>query len=161
MKQEKIKLLFVCLGNICRSPSAEAVMKKVVKEAGLEDRFEIDSAGTAAYHEGEMADQRMRTHASRRGYQLESISRPVRMDDFDHFDLIIGMDDQNITNLKRLAPDLESQQKIHQMTEFSKVKTIDHVPDPYYGGASGFENVLDILEDACDGLLEQIKESLL
>lgn len=156
MKQEKIRLLFVCLGNICRSPSAEAVMKKLVKDAGLENYIEIDSAGIMGYHEGERADQRMRAHASRRGYVLDSISRPVRTTDFYDFDLIIGMDDRNIDDLKRKAPDLESVAKIHQMTEYSRNKLYDHVPDPYYGGASGFELVLDLLEDACGGLLETI-----
>ena len=154
MKEEKIRLFFVCLGNICRSPSAEAVMKKLVKDAGLEARIEIDSAGITGYHEGDRADSRMRAHAARRGYSLDSISRPVRQWDFHDFDLIIGMDDQNITDLKRMAPDLESVAKIHRMTEFSRNKLYDHVPDPYYSGAEGFELVLDLLEDACAGLLE-------
>lgn len=156
VKQEKIRLLFVCLGNICRSPSAEAVMKKLVKDAGLEDSIEVDSAGIMGYHEGERADQRMRSHAARRGYVLDSISRPVRTSDFYDFDLIIGMDDRNIDDLKQKAPDLESVAKIHQMTEYSRNKLYDYVPDPYYGGASGFELVLDLLEDACGGLLETI-----
>lgn len=156
MKQEKIRILFVCLGNICRSPSAEAVMKKLVANAGLEDRIEIDSAGILGYHEGERADQRMRAHATRRGYKLDSISRPVRMSDFYDFDLIIGMDAKNIDDLKRKAPDLESTGKIHQMTEYSRNKLYDYVPDPYYGGDSGFELVLDLLEDACSGLLDEV-----
>lgn len=160
MKEEKVRLLFVCLGNICRSPSAEAVMKKLVKDAGLEARIEIDSAGIIGYHEGDRADSRMRTHAARRGYVLDSISRPVCQWDFHDFDLIIGMDDQNITDLKRMAPDLESVAKIHQMTEFSRNKLYDHVPDPYYSGAEGFELVLDLLEDACAGLLEYLGEEM-
>ena len=155
-EKKEYKILFVCLGNICRSPSAEAVMKKLVKDAGLDNYIEIDSAGIMGYHEGERADQRMRAHASRRGYVLDSISRPVRTTDFYDFDLIIGMDDRNIDDLKRKAPDLESVAKIHQMTEYSRNKLYDHVPDPYYGGASGFELVLDLLEDACGGLLETI-----
>ncbi len=158
MKQEKIRLLFVCMGNICRSPSAEAVMKKVVADAGLQDWIEIDSAGTLGYHAGELADSRMRTHASRRGYVLDSISRQVKTDDFYNFDMIIGMDDHNISELKRKAPDWDSVQKIHKMTDFSTDKTHDHVPDPYYGGDSGFELVLDILEDSCQGLLEYLKK---
>ena len=155
-EKKEYKILFVCLGNICRSPSAEAVMKKLVKDAGLDNYIEVDSAGIMGYHEGERADQRMRAHASRRGYVLDSISRPVRMTDFYDVDLIIGMDDRNIDDLKRKAPDLESVAKIHQMTEYSRNKLYDHVPDPYYGGASGFELVLDLLEDACGGLLETI-----
>ena len=155
-EKNEYKILFVCLGNICRSPSAEAVMKKLVKDAGLDNYIAVDSAGIMGYHEGERADQRMRAHASRRGYVLDSISRPVRTTDFYDFDLIIGMDDRNIDDLKRKAPDLESVAKIHQMTEYSRNKLYDHVPDPYYGGASGFELVLDLLEDACGGLLETI-----
>jgi len=158
VKQEKIRLLFVCLGNICRSPSAEAVMKKIVKDNGLEDRFFIDSAGTAAYHVGERADSRMRAHAERRGIKLESLSRPITTNDFYDFDMIIGMDDNNITNLKRMAPDLASLDKIHRMTDFSINKTYDHIPDPYYGGAAGFELVLDLLEDACQGLFRSIMD---
>lgn len=160
MKQEKIRLLFVCLGNICRSPSAEAVMRKLVKEAGLENRIEIDSAGILSYHEGEMADSRMCAHAARRGYKLDSLSRPIRMKDFYDFNLIIGMDNRNIDELKQKAPDLESVGKIHQMTEYSRNKLHDYVPDPYYGGDSGFELVLDLLEDACGGLLEKLKNLL-
>lgn len=158
MSQEKIRILFVCLGNICRSPSAEAVMKKVVEDAGLEKRIEIDSAGMIGYHAGKPADSRMRAHAVRRGYTLDSLSRPVVDDDFDRFDLIIGMDDQNISALKGKAPTYEAVQKIHRMTDFSINKTYDHVPDPYYGGATGFELVLDLLEDACQGLLEHIRK---
>ena len=155
-EKKEYKILLVCLGTISRSPSAEAVMKKLVKDAGLDNYIEVDSAGIMGYHEGERADQRMRAHASRRGYVLDSISRPVRTTDFYDFDLIIGMDDRNIDDLKRKAPDLESVAKIHQMTEYSRNKLYDHVPDPYYGGASGFELVLDLLEDACGGLLETI-----
>lgn len=135
-------------------------MIKQVSDAGLEKRITIDSAGTAAYHRGERADSRMRMHASKRGYSLESISRPVEYDDFFTFDLIIGMDRQNVTDLKRMAPDLVAQEKIHLMTDYARDLHFDHVPDPYYGGASGFEQVLDILEDACGGLLEEVKEIL-
>ncbi len=136
-------------------------MRGLVKEAGLEDGIEIDSAGIIGYHEGERADSRMRAHAARRGYALDSISRPVRPWDFHDFDLIIGMDDQNITDLRRMAPDPESVAKIRRMTEFSRNKLYDHVPDPYYSGAEGFELVLDLLEDACAGLLEYCKDHLL
>lgn len=160
MRQEKIRLLFVCLGNICRSPSAEAVMKKLVEDNGLKEKIEIDSAGILDYHEGELPDPRMRAHAIRRGYLLDSRSRPVCQSDFYDFDLIIGMDDRNISDLKEKAPDLEAVDKIHQMTEFSKNKLYDYVPDPYYGGADGFELVLDLLEDACGGLLEYCQAQL-
>ena len=156
---KKTKILFVCLGNICRSPSAEAVMKKLVKDAGLQEQFFIDSAGIIGYHKGEQADPRMRTHAARRGYKLDSISRPVQTQDFFDFDLIIGMDNRNIEDLREKAPDLVSMRKIHQMTEFSRNRLYDYVPDPYYSGADGFELVLDLLEDACAGLLEAITSS--
>lgn len=119
MEEKEFKILFVCLGNICRSPSAEAVMKKLVKDAGLEKSITIDSAGIMGYHEGERADERMRGHAARRGYVLDSISRPVRTADFYDFDLIIGMDDRNVDDLKDKAPDLESVAKIHRMMEYS------------------------------------------
>lgn len=154
-------LLFVCMGNICRSPAAEGIMKHRVQEQGLEQFFHIDSAGTYGWHEGELPDNRMRTHASQRGYKLTSRSRPIKYNDFEQFDLIIGMDDDNIQNLKRMAPNLESQRKIRRMTDFCRSHTADCVPDPYYGGASGFELVLDLLEDACDGLLEKLKKTKL
>lgn len=161
MEKKEYKLLFVCLGNICRSPSAEAVMKKLVKEAGLADRIVVDSAGLISYHEGEQADPRMRAHAARRGYVLDSISRPVRLSDFYDFDLIIGMDNRNVDELKHRAPDLDTMAKVHQMTEFSRNRLYDYVPDPYYSGAEGFELVLDLLEDACAGLLETLNVCIL
>ncbi len=157
MKQEKIRILFVCLGNICRSPSAEAVMKQLVKQAGLAGRIEVDSAGLTGYHEGEQADSRMRAHAARRGYVLDSVSRPVRPSDFYDFDLIIGMDHRNVDELKRLAPDLEAVAKVRRMMEFSSHELYDYVPDPYYSGAEGFELVLDLLEDASGGLLDRLR----
>lgn len=152
---EQKKILFVCMGNICRSPAAEGIMKHKVGAKGLEKFFHIDSAGTYGYHEGELPDTRMRAHAARRGYQLTSRSRPVAYDDFHQFDMIIGMDDDNIRNLNRMAPDPESQQKIYRMTDFCRQHSNDHIPDPYYDGASGFELVLDLLEDACEGLIEE------
>ncbi len=155
---DKKKLLFVCLGNICRSPSAEGIMKKIVKDAGLEDKIHIDSAGTSGWHEGELPDSRMRVHAKRRGYVLDSLSRPVRSDDFDKFDIILAMDDTNYHALKNRAPNIEAEQKIYRMTDFSKYLKHDYVPDPYYGGADGFDLVIDILEDACEGLLDAIKK---
>lgn len=134
-------------------------MKKLVSDAGLSDRIEIDSAGIHSYHEGELPDSRMRMHGGRRGYKLDSRSRPVKTSDFFDFDVIIGMDDSNISDLKRKAPDVASLEKIHRMTDFSRNKLHDHVPDPYYGGASGFELVLDLLEDACAGLLDTISST--
>lgn len=152
----KTKILFVCLGNICRSPAAEGIMKKKLSDKGLDKDFEIDSAGTYGYHEGELPDPRMREHALRRGYNLTSRSRPISTEDFFDFDLIIAMDDNNFQNLKQKAPDIESQQKIHRMTDYCRNFTDSYVPDPYYGGAKGFEHVLDLLEDACEGLAEKL-----
>ncbi|NDV60503.1 low molecular weight protein-tyrosine-phosphatase [Bacteroides sp. 519] len=151
-----MKILFVCLGNICRSPMAEGVMLRLIKEAGLEDNYEIDSAGTAGYHTGELADSRMRAHASKRGYNLVHRSRKVKTEDFYDFDLIIGMDDNNISDLKRMSPSANEELKIRRMTDYATHHTIDHVPDPYYGGDSGFEFVIDLLEDACSGLLDEL-----
>lgn len=150
------RILFVCLGNICRSPAAEGIMRHMVEARGLSSSFYIDSAGTYGGHAGELPDARMRTHAARRGYKLEHRSRPITTDDFDRFDLILGMDDMNVENLRRMAPDADSLTKIHRMTDYSRRYLHDHVPDPYYSGADGFELVLDLLEDACDGLLSTL-----
>lgn len=152
-----IHILFVCLGNICRSCTAEEIMRTLLKHAGLEKVVEVDSAGLISYHQGEQADPRMRSHALRRGYHITHLSRPLRMTDFYDFDFIIGMDDTNISRLHELAPSLEEESKIHRMTEFCVNKIADHIPDPYYGGAQGFENVIDLLEDACGGLLQKIQ----
>ncbi|GHV27077.1 phosphotyrosine protein phosphatase [Bacteroidia bacterium] len=152
---EKQKILFVCMGNICRSPAAEGIMIHKLHERGLDKFFHIDSAGTHGYHEGELPDSRMRAHAAKRGYNLTSLSRPVKYDDFFDFDLIIGMDDNNISSLRHQAPDEASRQKIHRITDFCQNIVADHVPDPYYGGSHGFEHVLDILEDACEGLIDK------
>ena len=151
------RILFVCLGNICRSSAAEGIMRQVVEEAGLKEEIQIDSAGILSYHRGELPDPRMRAHAIRRGYNLVHRSRPVTAADFDDFDLIIGMDDRNLDDLRELSPSLEALKKIHRMTEYcTRFTSADHVPDPYYGGAEGFEYVLDVLEDACSGLLLQL-----
>lgn len=156
-QQPRYKILFVCLGNICRSSSAEGVMRHLVEEAGLEKQFVIDSAGILSYHQGELPDSRMRAHAARRGYDLVHRSRPVRTCDFEDFDLIIGMDDRNIEDLKERAPSVEAERKIRRMTDYCTHYTqADYVPDPYYGGAEGFEYVLDLLEDACAGLLREL-----
>ena len=161
MEDKKIKrILFVCLGNICRSSSAQTIMQAKVDELGLSNQFYLDSAGLISCHEGEMADSRMRAHAARRGYNITHRSRPITYNDFFDFDMIIGMDDRNIQDLKDRAPSPEAEKKIHRMTDFCQLKQVDYVPDPYYGGASGFENVLDILEDACEGLLQEIKKEL-
>lgn len=150
------KILFVCLGNICRSPMAEGIFRKLVTDKGLETRFLIDSAGTSAYHSGELPDARMRQHASRRGYHLNSRSRRIQQEDLEVFDLIIGMDNHNVERLFGMAKTSEQQSRIKRMTDFCRNHRATEIPDPYYGGDSGFEHVIDLLEDACTGLLEEL-----
>jgi protein-tyrosine phosphatase len=149
-------ILFVCLGNICRSPMAEGVFKHLLESRGLTKAFTVDSAGLIAYHRGELADSRMRTHAARRGYHLTHRSRPVTEEDFAKFDLIIGMDEQNIRELKMRATSPEQAAKIYRMTDFCTRMLAEEVPDPYYGGSEGFEYVIDLLEDAGEGLLNKL-----
>ena len=151
---KKYKILFVCLGNICRSSAAEGVMRRLAEEAGRAAEYEIDSAGILSVHRGELPDPRMRAHAARRGYELVHRSRPVTTDDFFDFDLIVGMDARNMDDLRERAPSPAEWDKLRLMTDFcTRHPHADHVPDPYYGGAEGFEYVLDLLEDACAGLL--------
>lgn len=155
------KLLFVCLGNICRSPAGEAVMKSLVKERGLEKKIACDSAGTAAYHVGSKADSRMRKHGSQRGYQLTSIARQFDPStDFDRFDYILAMDEDNYHNILSTDSTGKYHNKVHRMVDFCQRIKSSHVPDPYYGGAEGFEEVLDILEDSCGNLLDQLEGEL-
>ena len=151
-----MNILFVCLGNICRSPMAEAVFKKIVEEHGLSDSFNIDSAGLIDYHEGELADNRMRRHASMRGYYLTHRSRPILMTDFVRFDYIVGMDHQNRSALLAMARNSEEQAKVLDMASYLRHHDSDTIPDPYYGGEKGFDNVIDLLEDACLGLFESL-----
>ncbi len=154
------KLLFVCMGNICRSPTAEAVMEALLREEGLEERVNCDSAGTIGYHAGEPADRRMREHASLRGITIDNRARQVRSPaDYQEFDLILAMDQDNFRDLQRVQPSGDSKAEVLMMTDFCTEVQASSVPDPYYGGAQGFEEVLDILEDACRGLLAHLKET--
>lgn len=157
-------VLFVCLGNICRSPAAEGVFTDLVKKRGLDSKFKIDSAGTINYHEGDEADSRMRAAAKRRGIGITSISRPIRPSDFKDFDLILAMDEKNKADIlgalerwiHREPLPADVAEKVRLMCSYCKKHDETEVPDPYYGGAQGFEKVLDLLEDACDSLLESI-----
>lgn len=150
-----MRVLFVCLGNICRSPMAETVFRDKVNTAGLQDDIVIDSAGTAAYHIGEQADERMRQHARNRGYHITSIARQVQKKDFELFDHIIAMDDSNLAHLRAICP-VEYLNKLHKMTDFSPYANYSSVPDPYYGAAEGFELVIDLLEEASQALLKYL-----
>jgi protein-tyrosine phosphatase len=155
-----VRILFVCMGNICRSPTAEGVMRHVLREAGLEDRIEVDSAGTGSWHAGDPPDERATAAAALRGIALEGAARQVRPEDFARYDLLLAADRQNLSALRSLAPDAEARAKVRLLREFDPASEgapdLD-VPDPYYGGPGGFEEVLDLVEAACRGLLEEVR----
>jgi protein-tyrosine phosphatase len=157
---KKYKVLFVCLGNICRSPAAHGIFEHIVKENGMEDRIEVDSAGTYSGHRGELPDRRMRNAALYRGYALTHRSRPVSSLDFLEFDLVVAMDDNNYEDLMHLAPSVEDSRKIVKMASYFSTHNISYVPDPYYMGAEGFSLVLDLLEDGCRTLYESVVRTL-
>lgn len=153
----KHRLLFICLGNICRSPAAEGVMKAKVHAAKLDDQFFIDSAGIGDWHVGQLPDSRMRERGARRGYRLDSLARQIRQSDFEDFDLLLVMDRENYRIITSKAPDEESRKKVRMLTDYlQEHKNTNIVPDPYYGDLSDFDYALDLIEDACDGLLEQL-----
>ena len=155
--KEKVRVLFVCLGNICRSPAGEGVLRAIVSAAGDDARWEIDSAGTGGYHVGELPDKRMRVHARQRGLELTHHCRKVTAEDFDRFDLILPMYASKETNLRRMAPTLEAAAKIVPMASFVDPSMgYDYVPDPYYEGSEGFELVLDLLENGCRNLFNEL-----
>jgi len=152
-----VRLLFVCLGNICRSPTAEGVMAKIILDRGWQDQVAIDSAGTAACHVGERADERSRSAALRRGVELLSRARQVAPEDYDRFDYLVAMDRSNLAVLERRAP-ARARAEIVLLRSFDATAPEGaEVPDPYYGGADGFEDVLDICERACLGLATHIE----
>ena len=172
--EAKVGVIFVCLGNICRSPTAEAVFATRVEMAGLEDAFDVDSCGTGggssnwykpggfSYHEGEQGDPRMRAAASERGIAITSVSRPLREEDFARFQYIVGMDESNLGAIKLAAaewqvpPPEEGGYKVVSMADYCTKHDVAKVPDPYYAG--GFDKVIDLLEDACEGLLGEIQK---
>ena len=156
---QNIKVLFVCLGNICRSPAAEGVFRSIVEENNDAANWEIDSAGTGRYHIGELPDHRMRIHARRRGLELTHRCRQVCYDDFKTFDIIIPMDASNEANLRRLALTDDDEAKIVPMAMFVDMTYhYDHIPDPYYEGAEGFELVLDLLQNGCANLYDVVSK---
>ena len=151
MKQYHI--LFVCLGNICRSPLAKAILRQLVDAKTTTSQcIVVDSAGLGEWHQGELADARMRAHAARRGIVITHRARRITDKDFDLFDLIIAMDDSVYQKLQELAPTLGQQKKVIRMADYLEGMPWDHIPDPYYGGASGFELVLDLLSEGCKNL---------
>lgn len=152
----KTRILFVCLGNICRSPAAEAVMRRVARRAGLD--VEVDSAGTYGGHAGDLPDERMRRAAARRGYTLTHRARKLCEEDFERFDRIVVMDDMNYEAVHRMAPSRAAAGRIERMaTFFSRHPDQSYVPDPYYEGHEGFDRVLDLLEDGCEGIAEVLR----
>jgi protein-tyrosine phosphatase len=155
------RILFVCMGNICRSPTAEGVMRALVREAGLEDEIVIDSSGTGGWHAGAPPDRRATAAAARRGVVLEGAARQLRAEDFDDFDLLLAMDRENLAGIRAVAPSADAAAKARLLREFDPASAgapdLD-VPDPYYGGPDGFETVLDQVEAACRGLLDAIRD---
>lgn len=158
---EKARILFVCMGNICRSPTAHGLMLERVREAGMASRIEVDSAGTHAYHVGAGADERARMTAARRRISLDfHRARRVAPTDFEVCDYIVAMDEENRQDLIAMAPRPEHRDKISLMLEYAPRLGVREVPDPYYGGESGFERVFDLLEAAAEGLLEHVRQTL-
>ncbi len=154
--ERPFEVLMICTGNICRSPTAHGVLEKMVSDAGLAETIKVDSAGTHNYHVGEPPDRRSQAHALARGYDLSAQrARQLRARDFQDFDLLLVMDENNEQAARAIAPP-EMQHKLRRLTEFCTRHNDKVVPDPYYGGANGFEHVLDLVEDACQGVLSSI-----
>jgi len=156
----KKRVLFVCLGNICRSPTADAVFRTLVKQAGLTDRIEVDSAGTGDWHIGHAPDERARQAAESRGYSMEGLrARQVTSQDFERFDAILAMDRANLIDLRKLSPP-DYHHKIRLFMDYASEYGVREVPDPYYGGDEGFYHVLELVESASQHLIEELKEQL-
>ena len=156
-KPLKKKVLFVCMGNICRSPAGECIFRSYLTDMGIEDDFLIDSAGTTAYHIGESPDPRMRRAGSERGVEIVGRGRQFETDDFDRFDLIVAMDRENLRDILRLDPRSRHRDKVHLLCQFIPDSPSQDVPDPYYGGSGGFDHVMDLIEEACPGILEKLQ----
>jgi protein-tyrosine phosphatase len=157
--EKPYRILFVCLGNICRSPAAEGVMRSLVEQQGLSEFIEVDSAGTASWHIGKLPDDRMRHAGKRRGYDLCSRARQVQASDLNSFDLILAMDESNLQNLRSLDDSWRGDPKVKGFCDYCSQHEESEVPDPYYGGPEGFEKVLDLLEDGCAGVLKEFTEA--
>lgn len=152
------RILFICMGNICRSPAAEIIFRKFVTDAGMRDQFEIDSAGTIGYHEGNAPDPRMCSHLKARGYEITGRSRPLRESDLGSFDLLLPMDEENLADTLRLDRNGEFSHRIKPFVEYLTEHEADCIPDPYYGGDAGFSKVIDLLEDGCRNLLAKLRK---
>ncbi|NHA14292.1 low molecular weight protein-tyrosine-phosphatase [Thioalkalivibrio sp. XN279] len=160
MDRPEHSVLFVCLGNICRSPTAEGVFRHLAREAGLEERIRIDSAGTGGYHIGAPPDARAMAAAQARGYDLAAIrARKIAPEDFEQFNLILAMDEDNLVHLRGIAPET-SRARLGLLLDYAPGRQEREVPDPYYGGRNGFEQVLDLVNEACAGLLEELRRNL-
>ncbi len=153
------RILFFCMGNICRSPTAEGVMRAKLVAGGLD--VDVDSAGTHGYHVGAPPDERSQEHAARRGYDLSPLrARRLVAEDFERFDLVLGMDDDNLAHAARLCPPAQ-RHRLKLLMSYAPQAGNPHVPDPYYGGEAGFEDVLDLVEAACDGLIAALRDGRL
>jgi protein-tyrosine phosphatase len=153
----RTSVLFVCLGNICRSPLAEGIFHHLVDEAGLSERFEIDSAGTGAWHVGELPDARASMVASQHGVELTTRARQLTPADMQHFDVVIAMDHENLRNIERMADAAGSEARIKLLRDYDSAEDGEEVPDPYYGGASGFENIYEMVHRSCQVLLRELR----
>jgi len=160
MASHPYRLLFVCLGNICRSPSAEGIMNHLIQQRGLSGEIVCDSAGTSSYHIGSPPDHRMSAAATQQGIALSGAARQFERADFEAFDLILAMDRDNYRNILALDRSGAYQQNVKLICEFCRYHNDREVPDPYYGGESGFKYVIDLLLDACEGLLDQVEQTL-
>lgn len=158
-KENHYKICFVCLGNICRSPTAEGIFQHLINERGLENYFEVDSAGTSAYHIGESADNRSQRTANKHGISLNSKARRFKASDLEYYDLILAMDNKNLRNIQQMANE-EQMNKVGQMRDFDPNPGNGEVPDPYQGGREGFENVFQIVKRSCENLLDELENHI-
>lgn len=158
MSGMEVRILFVCLGNICRSPTAEGVMRHLLVSESLHERVFLDSAGTGSWHVGSVPDRRARAEGARRGVEISGTSRQVQAEDFDEFDLLVAMDADNAAHLRAIAPSQEAASRVNLLRAFDpETPHGPDVPDPYYGGEDGFADVFDLVEAACQGLIDELR----